>query len=834
MSDEYTSGLLGAAVKLIKGIKTGNFDDAVNVPDLSVEEGRAVMMLAKAMKKDYSAVTYDLMKYKLTSDALGVALWDMDVINGDPVNPDNKFIWSQEFRQMLGFTDKNDFPNILSSWSDRLHPEDKERTLNAFEAHITDCSGKTPYNIEYRLMMKDGTYRDFHAFGTTLRDKAGTPLKVAGALDDITEKKKMQSELKTNDMVIESMSNMLNGINAMICVTDIDSNEILFINDFMKEHYGVKDSTGKLCYKVFQADQNERCDFCPCHQLDKNPDMTVEWEEYSTFTKRYYRKTNRYIDWLDGKKVHIQHSVDITDLIQAEEQAKTANLAKSNFLSNMSHEIRTPMNAIIGMTAIGKSAHDVEKKNYAFEKIDAASSHLLGVINDILDMSKIEANKFELSYVDFDFEKMLHKVMDIVFLRADEKKQTLKVNLDPKIPQKLIGDDLRLIQVLTNLLSNAVKFTPEHGVISLNTHLLDTNDNKYTIQVEVVDTGIGIDKEKQAKLFESFEQAENDTTRKFGGTGLGLSISKHIIEKMDGRLWVESRLGEGATFAFTLCLERGSDDGVVTLLPSINKENVKLLVVDDDPETLAYFTSFTDMIGIKCDTASSGKTALDMIQQGNKYNICFIDWKMSEINGMELSRKIKSITENDTIIIMISAYDRSAIEQEAKTIGIDGFLTKPLFPSSLIDNLNNHLGIIVMSDENIGPGHMGLFSGYHILLAEDVEVNREIVHALLEPTRVKITDAENGKEAVRMFSETPDKYDIIFMDIQMPEMDGYEASRQIRALDVQKAKTIPIVAMTANVFREDVERCLAVGMNDHVGKPINMGDVMEKMRIYLR
>ena len=394
--------------------------------------------------------------------------------------------------------------------------------------------------------------------------------------------------------------------------------------------------------------------------------------------------------------------IENTRLASEKEAAEKGSRAKSVFLANMSHELRTPMNAIIGMTAIGLSGASIERKDHSLKKIDDASKHLLGIINDILDVSKIEAGRFELSEVEFDFEKMLRQIETVINFRIDEKKLKFSVNVDKDIPQNMIGDDQRLKQVIINLLGNAVKFTPESGSISLSADYLGEEAGTCAIKIAVTDTGIGISSEQQAKLFHSFQQADNDTTRKFGGTGLGLKISKNIVEMMGGEVWIESELGKGSTFAFT--------------------------------------------IKMKCGSAATQ-----------------------------------------------------------------------------------------MSDScDIDPANVaGLFKGFSILLAEDVEINREIVATLLESTLVDIDYAENGKEAVRMFSEEPDKYDLIFMDVQMPEMDGYEATRIIRELDAPNAKNIPILAMTANVFKEDVENCMKAGMDSHIGKPFAFNEVIDKLNRYL-
>ncbi|AEF83233.1 hybrid sensor histidine kinase/response regulator [Treponema azotonutricium] len=379
-----------------------------------------------------------------------------------------------------------------------------------------------------------------------------------------------------------------------------------------------------------------------------------------------------------------------------------ANIAKSQFLSNMSHEIRTPIGAIIGMTSIAKSSQDSARKDDCLNKIEGASRHLLGVVNDILDMSKIEAGKLELANVDFDFEKMIRNILNIINFRIVEKEQVLDVQIDEAIPHSLHGDDQRLSQVLTNLLGNAVKFTPKGGSIRLSASLLGEENGACRIQMSVKDDGIGISPEQKARLFHAFQQAESDTSRKYGGTGLGLVISKNIVEMMGGEIGVDSEPGNGSKFYFTLLLRRGLD---------ASPKN-------DAPED-----------GAQTDIA-------------------------------------------------------------------------------------------------------GAFKGYTALIAEDVDINREIVQALLEPTLLTIDFAENGEKALEMFQKTPEKYDIILMDVQMPEMDGYEATRRIRALPIAAAK-IPIVAMTANVFREDIERCIKAGMNDHLGKPLDYDALIEKLRLYL-
>ncbi|WP_461251935.1 response regulator, partial [Treponema sp. R8-4-B8] len=448
-------------------------------------------------------------------------------------------------------------------------------------------------------------------------------------------------------------------------------------------------------------------------------------------------------------------------------------------------------------------------------------------------------------------------VVNVVNFRIDEKHQRFSVHIEHNIPRVLIGDEQRIAQVITNLLGNAIKFTPEKGSISLTVRLAGMGSDLCTLQVSVSDTGIGISPEQQAKLFKSFAQAESSTTRKYGGTGLGLAISKNIVELMGGSIWIESELGKGSTFFFTIQLKRGTNEKHKFLSSDINSKNVRILAVDDDADVLAYFNEIAQNLDLMCDTASSGEEALKLINQKGGYNIFFIDWKIPGMDGIQLAREIKSYVKENSIITMISAAEWGDIAEEAKAAGVNKFLSKPLFPSTIAEMINECLGTDKQQAKKPQAADIaGIFAGRRILLAEDVEINREIIMTLLEPTKLEIDCAENGKEAVRMFTEAPDKYDLIFMDIQMPEMDGFEAARRIRAVEAKYNKKIsenidanfaenksnglnfvesnnkserlsefqkgiPIIAMTANVFREDVEKCLAAGMNSHVGKPID-------------
>ena len=550
-------------------------------------------------------------------------------------------------------------------------------------------------------------------------------------------------------------------------------------------------------------------------------------------------------EWTDNEKTFVaitagtiagvlMRNIYNTMLKAALEKATVASRAKGEFLSNMSHEIRTPLNAIIGMAAIGKKAPGIGRKNYALDRIDDASTHLLGLINDILDISKIEANKFELSPEEFNFEKMLQRVVNVVNFRVEEKHQKFRIYVDRKIPHYLLGDDQRLSQVITNLVGNAIKFTPEKGKINIGTYFLGEEDGLCDIQISITDTGIGISPEQQTNLFQSFQQAESSTSRKFGGTGLGLAISKRIIEMMNGKIWIESELGKGATFAFSFKMQRGSQKDDLLQTRSVNWNHVRVLVVDDDVDTLPFLKMHLDELEVYCDTAKSAEDALSLVKTNGPYDLYLIDWLLPGMDGIKLTSILKSqeTKKGKATVIMFSAGNWSEVEDEAKMAGVDKFLSKPLFSTAVKEAIDSCFSEYDRQVSDVSQT-VPVFAGRCVLLAEDVEINREIVLSLLEATKLEIDCAENGEIAVQKFLAAPDRYDMILMDFQMPVMDGLTAAKKIRALDIPKAKTIPIVALTANVFREDIEKCINAGMDDHLGKPLNLDELLNMLRKYL-
>ncbi|MDR0951908.1 MAG: response regulator [Oscillospiraceae bacterium] len=525
--------------------------------------------------------------------------------------------------------------------------------------------------------------------------------------------------------------------------------------------------------------------------------------------------------------------IDITDLRRAFEQAREAEKSKGNFLSRMSHEIRTPINAVIGMTAIGSASDEIERKDYAFGKIKEASEHLLGIINDVLDISKIEAGRLELESEVFNFEKMLHKTADIMRFLIENHKQRFFVYIDPNIPNRVKGDSQRLAQVITNLLSNATKFTPEGGVIRVRASLVSREARTATIQIAVSDTGIGISEEQQEKLFKEFSQAETGTFRQYGGTGLGLAISKRIVEMMGGKIWIVSTPGEGSSFVFTVRMLYTADNQSDELLKKALKIHPKLLAAGSDAETNLLFRELSSRLSVECDTAGSPEETLGLLSI-SIYDMCFLGIDPEESHSVELVKRVRAALPPGAMLVLINSKEPGEAENALRQSGADRLLGKPLFPSDITQLIIEHALPETIRKPTRGDGeNQGIFKGHRVLLVDDLAINREIVVSMLGSTELSFDMAEDGEQAVRMFEHNPERYELILMDLVMPVMDGLEASQRIRALDMPKAKRIPIIAMTANVFKEDVDRCIAAGMNSHLGKPLNKEEAIEMLKEYL-
>ncbi len=525
----------------------------------------------------------------------------------------------------------------------------------------------------------------------------------------------------------------------------------------------------------------------------------------------------------------------LKELEEARQEALAATKAKSSFLSNMSHDIRTPMNAIVGMTAIA-TAHvdDKEQVMNCLKKITLSGKHLLGLINDVLDMSKIESGKMTLTAELVSLQEVIEGVVGIVQTQIKGKSQHFNVHIDKITAEDVYCDSVRLNQVLLNLLSNAIKYTQEGGTIQLSLYQEDTPPQKgadyVRTHITVTDNGMGMSEEFQSHVFDSYSRVDTLRVHKTEGAGLGMAITKHIIDAMDGTITVKSQLGKGTEFHVILDFERATASEIDMVLPPW-----KMLVVDDDETLCRTAVDALESIGIQADWTLSGEKALTMVakhhQSRDDYQIVMLDWKLPGMDGLYVAKQIRRIVGEEMPIILISAYDWSDFEADAKEAGINGFIAKPLFKSTLFYGLKKYMDIEENPDM---PDDYADFSGKHVLVAEDNDLNWEILQALLSDIGMEVEWAENGKICLEKFqASAPGYYDVILMDVRMPVMNGYEATKGIRASSHPDAGTIPIIAMTADAFSEDIKQCLDCGMNAHTAKPINFEEVISLLKKHI-
>lgn len=523
---------------------------------------------------------------------------------------------------------------------------------------------------------------------------------------------------------------------------------------------------------------------------------------------------------------------------EAFDAADAANRAKSDFLSRMSHDIRTPMNAIMGMTAV--AVMHIDDKEYLMEclnKITLSSRHLLALINDVLDMSKIESGRVTLSEEEFDMPKTVESLLAIIHPQIEAKKQNLKVNVSQISHEKVIGDPLRLQQVFVNIMGNAVKFTPEGGTITFSisektSHIQGSGCYEFVFE----DNGIGMKQEFIEKIFEPFARAENASSQNIEGTGLGMAISRNIVRMMNGDIEVESKLGEGSRFTVRVYLK----------LQDVVKESteylqeLRVLVADDEQDACQNACEILNSIGMYADGVYSGDEAIGKLQDaqesGDEYSVVILDWKMPGKCGIETTREIREKLGEDVPIIILSAYDWSSIEQEAREAGVNAFIAKPLFESRLLYVLKSVIGEQEEEEvTDIDNFEQSDYSGKRVLVVEDNDINIEIAEELLSYVGIEVEKARDGQQAVDIVRDRPENYyDLIFMDIQMPVKNGYEAAKEIRESEREDLKTIPIIAMSADAFSDDIQRCLSVGMNAHVAKPIELPKLLEALEKWIR
>ncbi len=638
---------------------------------------------------------------------LGSGKWTMDFDESGAMTRVN---WSDEFRRMLGYRDANDFPDVLESWSDLLHPEDKERILKEFNETIADYTGKKTYDVEYRLLTKNAGYRWYRAVGKPTRRADGSPITYVGVFLDITERKDMLAKL-----------------------------------------------------------------------------------------------------------AHQQESLNA-----ALEEANQANKAKTAFLSNMSHEIRTPMNAIIGLNNIALNDPTISEQTREYlERIGVSAHHLLGIINDILDMSRIESGRMTIKSEEFSFAKMLEQINTIVSGQCNDKGLKYDCRTIGTIEDYYIGDAMKLRQVLINILGNAVKFTPEGGAVSFTIEDVKRLNRQATLRFTISDTGIGMSEEFLPRIFDAFSQEDSSSTNKFGSTGLGMPITKSIVELMNGQIEVESEKGVGTTFVVTITLTQANRDTGEADEFELHPHDMSVLVIDDDRIACNHAQLVLSHLGITCETVLSGEEAVELVRirhtRREDFNLILVDWKMPGMDGVETTRRIRAIVGDNTPIIILTSYSWEDIEGEAREAGVDTFAAKPLFAGTVMDEFR---AAFRKKNSDLVRRTVDL-KGRRVLLAEDVAINAEIMMMVLSMREMDVDHAENGKIAVEMYQgHEPGYYDAILMDMRMPEMDGLEATRIIRATDQADAKTIPIIALTANAFDEDVQRSMQAGLNAHLSKPV--------------
>ncbi len=567
-------------------------------------------------------------------------------------------------------------------------------------------------------------------------------------------------------------------------------------------------------------------------QMRRNTSLLLEKETANAEIRGKQQELDRRIA-LQTQLEEQSHALN--DALVAAEQA---NKAKTAFLSNMSHEIRTPMNAIIGLDNIAlNDPQTPEKTKDYLAKIGTAAEHLLNLINDILDMSRIESGRMVVKSEKFSMSGLLESVNTMISGQCNEKGLDYQCRIIGQVDDYYIGDNMKIRQVLINILGNAVKFTPSGGKVEFEVERTAQYDGKSTLTFRISDSGIGMSPEFLPHIFDAFSQEDISATSKYGSSGLGLAITKNIVEMMNGDIRVESEKGVGTTFTVAITLLDDKDGEASDKTSEIRPQDMVALVVDDDPIACEHAKLVLGKVGISSETASSGKEAIEMVKlrhaRREPYNLILVDWKMPEMDGVETARRVREIVDNESAIIILTAYKWDDVLEEATKAGVDGFISKPLFAANVLEEYES--AAKRKSVDTKKTEKKTKLEGRRVLLAEDVEINADIMKMVLQSRQIEADIAGNGKIALEKFAGSQvGYYDAILMDMRMPEMDGLEATREIRKLDRPDAKTIPIIALTANAFDEDVQRSLQAGLNAHLSKPVQPEALFEVLESLIK
>jgi signal transduction histidine kinase/CheY-like chemotaxis protein len=679
------------------------------------------------------------------------------------------------------------------------------------------------------------------AFYLILKGKKPTPIELPGDYPD--------NEIKQAVSYINKFINEYNGVTDLIYTLsrgDLNfeppKGKMLILQSLKNLHASLRHLTWTT-QQIARGDFGREVDFMGDFSAAFNR-MTRQLKDSFTERKKANEALQNRINELDDARLAMLNMME--DLDEARNEAEDATKAKSEFLANMSHEIRTPMNAIMGMAHLAMKT-DLTAKQYDYlKKVDISAKSLLGIINDILDFSKIEAGKMDMESVDFQLEDTLDNISTLVGIKTQEKGLELLFKTDPAVPRALIGDPLRLGQILINLSNNAVKFT-DAGEIVVSTELVKKDGAQATLKFSVQDTGIGMTEQQAAKLFQPFAQADSSTTRKYGGTGLGLTISKRLAEMMGGEIWVESEPGQGSTFSFTANFDLGKEKAKKRFKPASDLRGMKVLVVDDNATSRDILQEMLESFSFEVSLASSGEEGIAELETASKdkpYELVIMDWKMPGMDGIEASKRIKNHKSLSKIpaIVLVTAYGREEVMQQAEAVGLEGFLLKPVSPSMLFDATMQAFGEAVPEISRITQRKeqeaeaLKHIQGAQLLLVEDNEINQQVAKEILEGAGLNVTLANNGLEAVNAVKEN--NYDAVLMDVQMPVMDGYTATKTIRKWEGgmrSKGKAqIPIIAMTAHAMAGDEDKSLQAGMNGHVTKPIDPDQLFATLQKWIQ